>query len=386
MWICKKCGRPSGRRISYSYDCEHDWRDAKELAKEKEEAEAKRARQQEETEAEMQREIFEFNDGLWNREEGLKLLKGEMGWSWLRYNKYEQQPKRVEIYWRDSAFGTEWFLSEYGQQYLDYAKNEIIQMSSAEPELFELLFETDNGGYLFGIDWLRTEQGKQYVNALQTLLKEKEAAESKKLAWTSSEKRAKKDAELQKILFEVNNGLCSNADKVLEELQRIIFEVNDDLWNTEKGLKLLKGEIGWDWLLYNKQQPKRVEIYWRDSVFGTEWFRSEYGQQYLNYVKSLIQTSSNVGDLDTYIGNNWLESEQGVQYMNALLTLLKEKEAAESKKFEQITDKGVNHKAENQEIAWLSEKKDKKRIGPLGFVILILIIAIIVNAIAILIF
>jgi len=186
MWKCEKCGHESGRRTSSSGGCDHVWWDKGELenarARQWEKHKAKIARQQEkeaEAIAEMQRKIFEFNDNLWNTEEGLKMLKGEKGWDWLFYEFPVRQPKSVEIYWRDSAFGTEWFRSEYGQQYLDYVKSRYQTGLSVENLL----------GFL-GVDWLQTEQGKQYLNTLQ-------AAESKKFAWIS-EDVAKQEVENKK--------------------------------------------------------------------------------------------------------------------------------------------------------------------------------------------
>jgi len=169
MWECSKCGHKSGRRTSSSRGCDHDWWDEYELAN-------ARARQWEETEAEMQRKIFEFNDNLWNTEEGLKRLKGEKGWDWLIYEQYRT---KIEINWRDSAFGTEWFLSEHGQQYLNYIQNIIIQACS---NVGDFKFEDCDAIVYFGEHWLKTEQGKQYMNNLRILLKEKEV-ESQKYAW-----------------------------------------------------------------------------------------------------------------------------------------------------------------------------------------------------------
>lgn len=170
MWECKKCHHKSGKRISSSYGCDHDWWDMAELEKERE-------REWKEYEAEIQRKIFEFNDFLWNTEEGLKRLKGENGWDWLFYE--EQNRAKIEISWRDSAFGTEWFCSEYGQQYLNYIQGIIIQACS-NTRHFE--FEDELSLTYFGKDWLQTEQGKQYMDNLRVLLKEKES-ESQKWVW-----------------------------------------------------------------------------------------------------------------------------------------------------------------------------------------------------------
>ena len=330
-WECAKCGHKSGKRTTSSYGCNHEWWDENELADAREKKLEELKKQQED--AETQRELFVFNYELWNTEEGLKFLKGENGWDWiclvenddegLEFIKGEINWERFKLYlskhrkdnaamplrWRDSNFGTDWFLSEYGQQYLKQIQDYIIQTYS---NLKKFDFGFYDKSIYFGLDWSQTEQGKQYIDNLCKVLRQRELSAFNELCYTEEGlKSLKGEKELEWLWLVDKDGN--------------LFSENDMKFDYETCLSKLANN-------------HRTAVRWRDSTFGTDWFSSKYGQQYLDEMQSIIvRAGSNTYNFElkdteayTYFGKDWLQTEKGKQYMDGLREALKK---AENKKF-----------------------------------------------------
>jgi len=340
MWKCEKCGHESGKKTKSSYGCDHVWWDKDEFeAKQRE----KEARQQAEEEAEIQRKVIEFNDYLWNTEEGLKQLKGEKGWDWLKGEDWNHPTEKIEIHWRNSSFGTEWFRSEYGQKYLDYFKSLTQTTSNVGYEGF-----LDYDTYIYiGENWPQTEEGKQYKDALQVLFK-------KKMRYITFLVFVNHEIAFKEFFhkFDLPSHSYFFRDKMNGKFyKRIVFK---SFFLDTLGDKLE------DVISQAKKEFDVIDMF--ESTEGGIRF-SELGK-----VPEVSEEKCGDSDVISNIyGTYKIKKRPGE--MN--IKVSEEKELKEN---------------ENEKFDWLSEKKSKKWIGPLGVVILVFIIAIIANVIAILIF